>query len=183
MTAREQRTVRYASIAIAIYLALFFGYTGWNYLARKRAEYTALVTQAQNLKAEVKRYDDKITVVEKLMNTYHMDPTKLDKAAIVAQSSSAIQSAAMSSGFALGPIHESATRTSSKELATIQIEGSGPVKAAIGLLERLRTLGYPLVIDSTQMTADPMRPGQVKLKLTVVILDFDQWKTTEAHHA
>ena len=40
-------------------------------------------------------------------------------------------------------------------------------------------VGYPLIIDTVQLTPMPM-PGQVKVSLTIVILDFDKW---EAPHA
>jgi hypothetical protein len=107
----------------------------------------------------------------------------LKRASVVAEASSAIQKAAQGSGFQLGPIRESPLHSAGKELATIQFEGSGPTKAAVGLLHRLETLGYPLVVDSAQFSADPMRPGNLKLKLTVVILDFEQWKKEEPPHA
>lgn len=181
MTAREKRTVRLAAIGIAVYLAVFAGYQAVKFCASKRAEYDKLTAQAIALKAEVRRYDDKIAVVKKLMEKYQMDPAKLKKSTLVAESSSAIQKAAMGSGFGLGPIHETQGRSSGKELATIQFEGSGPVKAAVSLMSRLETLGYPLVIDSAQFSANPMMPGQLKLKLTVVILDFDQWLKEEPH--
>lgn len=183
MTAREKRTLRYATIFIAIYLALFAAYQLFKIDSQKRAEYNELVAQAEKLKAEVKRYDDKIAVVQKLMEKYKLDPAKLKKSSLVAESSSAIQKAAMGSGFGIGPIRETATRASSKELATIQFEGSGPTKAAVGLLSRLETLGYPLVIDSAQISSDPMRPGMLKMKLTVIILDFEQWLNEEPSHA
>jgi hypothetical protein len=183
MTPREKRTVRFATIGIAIYLGLFAGYEVLKFCAIKRAEYDQLAAQAIDLKAEVKRYDDKVAVVKKLMEKFRMDPVKLKKSSLVAESSSAIQQAAMGSGFGIGPIRETPTRSSGKELATIQFEGSGPLKAAVGLLNRLETLGYPLVIDSAQFSADPMQPGMMKLKLTVVILDFDQWLKEEPPHA
>jgi hypothetical protein len=53
----------------------------------------------------------------------------------------------------------------------------------ISLLHQLPLLGYPLVIDSVQIIADPMQPGQIKLNLTVIVLDFEQWKKTEVAHA
>ena len=46
----------------------------------------------------------------------------------------------------------------------------------------MQTLGYPLIIDSVQMTTDN-RPGMVKLSLTIVILNFEKWKNPEATHA
>ena len=53
----------------------------------------------------------------------------------------------------------------------------------MSLLNRLQSLGYPLVIDSVQITPETRQRGRVKLNLTVVILDFDQQKTTEVPHA
>jgi len=41
-----------------------------------------------------------------------------------------------------------------------------------------------VVVDSVQFSADNGRPGQVKMNLTILILDFDQQKETkEAAHA
>jgi hypothetical protein len=175
MTTREKRLVRYASIGVAIYLVLFGGYLFWGRLENFRKDYEARLAEAQALKHEITRYEDKIAVAKKLMETYHLDPAALKRSSVVADASAAIQKTAMAGGFQLGPIRESPSRTSGKELATIQFEGSGQVKPAVELLSRLKILGYPLVVDSAQITADPMRPGQVKLTLTVVILDFEQW--------
>jgi hypothetical protein len=183
LTQSEKRTLRLAGVGIAIYLAAFGGIKVWKFFEKKRADYRQLVTEAQNLRREVQRYDGKIAVVKKLMEGFHMDPAKLTRATVVAEASAAIQKAATSSGVQLGPVRESPARPSSKELASIQFEGSGPVQAAMGLLNRMETCGYPLIIDSAQITADPMRPGQIKISLTIVILDFDQQKNEEAPHA
>jgi hypothetical protein len=183
MTPREKRTVRLGAIVIIFMFAAFIGFQAWKMGSRQRVEYRQLLKEAQDLKTEVKRYDDRIAVVKKLMENFHMDPARLVKTTVVAEASSAIQKAAAGGGFQLGPIRETPTRAAGRELASIQFEGSGPVKAASGLLQRLKTLGYPLIIDSAQFTSDPQRPGQLKLKLTVVILDFEQWKNEETPHA
>ena len=182
MTPKDKRTLRLGMIVIAVMFAGFFGYQSWKICARQRVEYLQMVNEARDLKAEVKRYDDRISVVKKLMENFHMDPARLEKSSIVADASSAIQKAASGGGFQIGPIRESPTRAAGRELASIQFEGSGTVKAAAGLLQRLKTLGYPLVIDSAQFTSDLTRPGSLKLKLTVVILDFDQWKNEGVPH-
>jgi hypothetical protein len=176
LTDREKRTIRYAATGIAMYLALFAGIKIWKLCEQQRASYRRVVQEAQDLKAEVKRYENKIAVVKKLMESFQMDPAKLKKATVVAEASAALQTAAMSSGIQVGPLRESPARPSSRELASIQFEGSGPVPATIALLHRVTTLGYPLIIDSAQITQDPTRPGQVKLNLTIVVLDFEQWK-------
>src|ERR1017187_9460402 len=180
---QEKRTVHFASVGIGIYLALFLGFKVWKYFEKQRADYRQLVTEAQDLKLEVQRYEGKIAVTTNLMEKFHMDPARLNKATVVAEASAAIQKAAREGGFQLGPVRESSARPSSKELASIQIEGSGPVPATMGLSNRLETCGYPLIIDSAQITADPMKPGQSKLNLTIIILDFEQLKKTEAPHA
>ena len=183
LTQNEKRTLRLAGVGIAIYLAAFGGFKVWKFFEKKRADYQQLVTEAQNLRREVQRYDDKIAGVKKLMESFHLDPAKLTKATVVAEASAAIQKAATSSGIQLGPVRESPARPSSKELASIQFEGTGPVQATMGLLNRMETCGYPLIIDSAQLTADPMKPGQIKFSLTIVILDFEQWKNEGVPHA
>ena len=183
LTPQEKRTVRFAGVGIGIYLVLFGGFKVWRFFEKQRTDYRQLVTEAQNLKLEVNRYEGKIAVTKKLMESFHLDPAKLTKSTVVAEASAAIQKAAKEGGFQLGTVRESPARPSSKELASIQLEGSGPVQATMGLLHRLETCGYPLIIDSTQITADPMKPGQIKLNLTIIILDFEQLKKTEAPRA
>jgi hypothetical protein len=180
---REKRTVRIAAIGIAIYLVLFFGLSVRTYFEAKRADYGKLVAKAQDLKNEVRPYQDKVAHLKKLMESSRVNPAKLSRATVVAEASAAIQNAAAAAGIQVGPVRESPARSSSKELASVQIEGSGPVPAVMSLLHNLKSLGYPLVIDSVQLATDPMRPGQVKMNLTIVVLDFDQWKPETTPHA
>ena len=65
----------------------------------------------------------------------------------------------------------------------MQLEGTGPIPAVMTLLHRLETLGYPLIVDSVQITGDATKPGMVKVNLTIIILDFDSWKNAEAPNA
>ena len=182
LTPHEKRTVRFGAAAIAIYLLLFGGFQVWKYFAKTRADYQQLVSQADRLKQEVRLYDDRVLVLKKLMESLRMDPARLSRTSVVAEASSAIQKAAMSGGVQVGPVRESPARPSSKELASVQMEGTGPVPAVMGLLSRLESVGFPLVIDSVQLTPD-MRPGQLKVNLTILILDFDQWTKEGAPHA
>jgi len=182
LTPHEKRTVRFGAAAIAIYLLLFGGFQAWKYFAKTRADYQQLVSQADRLKQEVRLYDDRVLVLKKLMESLRMDPARLSRTSVVAEASSAIQKAAMSGGVQVGPVRESPARPSSKELASVQMEGTGPVPAVMGLLSRLESVGFPLVIDAVQLTPD-MRPGQLKVNLTILILDFDQWTKEGAPHA
>ena len=179
----EKRTIRYATIGIVIYLALFGGIKILKFFGHQRSAYLGMVAEARQLKIDTELDTDKAAIVKKLMDDFHLDPAMLSTNSTVAGASAAIQKEAMSSGVAFSTIHESPGRGSGKELATIQLEGAGQVTSVIALLHRLPLLGYPLVIDSMQIIADPMQPGTIKLSLTVIVLDFDQWKKTEAPHA
>src|ERR1043166_1260006 len=182
LTPRDKRTIRIAGIGIVVYLALFCGWRGWKGLEATRAEYQQLLAQGKRLRAELQPYENKVLLTRKLKDSFHIDPQKLSKSSLVAEASAAIQKAAVSGGLQVGPIRESPARSSAKELATMQMEGAGPVPAVMAMLHRLETLGYPLVIDSIQINPDA-KPGMVKLMLTIVILNFEQWKNEEVPRA
>jgi len=174
LTPHEKRTVRFGAAVLAVYLLVFGGLQVWKYLAQSRADYQQLVNQADRLKQEVQIYEDRALVLKKLMETLRLDPARLSRTSIVAEASSAIQKTAMSSGMQVGAVRESPARPSSRELGSVQLEGMGPVPAVMGLLSRLESVGFPLIIDSVQLTAGP-GPAPLKVNLTILILDFDQW--------
>ena len=181
LTQRDQRTLRLAATGIAIYLVLFFGWWAWKQLEGRRADYARLLTEAQRLKRELQPYENRVLLAQKLKETYHLDPQKLTKATLVAEASAAIQTAARTGGVQVGPIRESPARSSGKELTSMQLEGVGPVPAVMTLLHQLEALGFPLILDSIQISPDA-KPGMVKVNLTIVILDFEQWKNEGVPH-
>jgi len=178
LTDREKRSVRMAAIAIAIYLVLFFGLRIWKSLEAARLDYQVMLMDAQRLRRELRPYENRVLLAQKLKENFHIEPHKLSRSTVVAEASAAIQKAASSGGVQLGPLRESGGRPSAKELASMQLEGTGNVTAVMSLLQRLQTLGYPLLLDSVQLNADT-KPGMVKLHLTIIVLDFDQWKSEE----
>jgi hypothetical protein len=181
LTDREKRTVRFAGIGIAIYLALFGGLQVWKYFEKKRADFRQLVMEAQSLRQGIQPYQDKVQVVKKMMADFRMDPATLKKETVVSDASAAIQKAAQSGGLQLGPIRESSSHGSGNSLATVQLEGSGQVSAVLTFLASLNSIGFPVVVDSVQLATDNSRPDQVKINLTIIILDFSQQK--EVPHA
>jgi hypothetical protein len=182
LTDYEKRSIRRATIGIAVYLVLFGGFKTWQYLHHRRAEYVQLVADANALKLKVQTYQQRAEVVKRLMEDYHLDPAKLSRETIVAEASSAIQKAAVGSGVQFAAVRESASRGNGDEIVSMQFEGSGQVAAVTGFLNRMLTLGYPLIIDSVQMTTGP-QPGVMKLSLSIVILNYENWKNPEAIHA
>lgn len=183
MTDREKRLVRYGSIGIAVYLVLFGGFKTWGFFESKRAEYRDLAQEARELKKKTLSYEDKVLVVKKMMDEFHLDPAKLKRQSVVSEANAAIQKAARSGGLALGSVREAPVRGSGSSLATLQLETSGQIPAALSFLASLNTIGYPLIVDSVQFSSDN-RPGQIKMSLTIIILDFDHQKEAkEASHA
>lgn len=183
LTDQEKRTVRIAGALIAVYLVAFFGWRGWSSLDAKRADYKRMVVEATSRKQQLQLYQDKVVKIKELMEKFNLDPAKLSKASVVAEASDAIQKAAASGGVQLGPIRESHGRSSAKELASMQLEGNGALPAVMALLHRLESLGYPVIVDSVQLTPNAMRPGMVKVTLTILIMDFEAWKIKEAPNA
>lgn len=182
LTDHEKKTLRLGGFGIAIYLLLFGGYQAWKFCESRRLEYQKLVRDATNLKVQVEAYKTKGLHAQKLIDEFQMDPLKLSATTMVAQASAAIQKAATSGGLAVGAVRETTARAKGKELATVQLEAMGPPPAVTAFLYRLERVGYPVLIDSAQFTAETTRPGQLKLNLTLLILDFEQWKK-EAPHA
>ena len=183
LTDHEKRTIRIASILIGAYLVLFAGWKGWSGLSAKRHEYQAMLEKAQAKQKELQLYSDKADKIKDLMGKFKMDPAKLTRASVVAGASDAIQKAGRSGGVQFGPIRETHARTSAKELGSIQMEGNGQLPAVLKLLHNMESLGYPIIIDSVQITPNAMRPGMVKLNLTIIIMDFEAWKAKEAPNA
>src|SRR3954451_2415809 len=148
----------------------------WKKGASGRDDYLTLVRKAEKLQEEVRGLENRALLFDKLSELYAFDPAKIKKETLVADASAAIQGAAQQGGIQLGPFRESPARSTGRELTTIQVEGSGPVSSALGLLHKIRTIGYPLLIDSVQITPAQGRPGQVKVNVTITILNYDQFK-------
>src|SRR5262249_22139442 len=134
ITDHEKRTIRRATIGIAIYLLLFCGYKMWSVLHKQRTDYLKLVDDAKALRLKVQTYQSRADSLKRMMEDSHLDPAKLSRETIVGAASSAIQKAASSNGLQVGTVRESASRGSGDEIATMQFDGSGPVAAVTGLL-------------------------------------------------
>ncbi len=244
LTPQEKRTIRLGAGALAIYLLVFCTLQGSKYFGQRRAEYQGLVKQAQILRTEIGGYRAKCEVTQKLMDGFKMDPLKLARPAVVVQASAAIQKAAMSVGVRIGPVREMPGRPANRELASLQLEATGPLPSLLKFLHQTESLGFPLIIETLQIGSDQNKPGgpggpggaggprgaamggrpgmggppdmgglprmggppgmgglpgmggppgmgglpgmggpplPIKLNLTIVILDFDQWKKEASH--
>ena len=104
LSEKDRRTVRVAAIGLGIYLALFFGGRAFGFLSRRHAEYRQLQADATALRSRLDLYGARAARVERLMETFQMDPAHLNKTTLVARASEAIQQTAALGGLQLGPI-------------------------------------------------------------------------------
>jgi len=176
LSQRDKRTIRIAAVGILIYLVLFYGVGGWKRLETIRSDYTALLQKAQTARLKMERYENKILFIEKLKKGSQMEMPPPANETLVGLVSAAIQNAAAASGVKVGPVRESQGSSNARELASMQLEATGPVPGVMTLLHRLETLGYPLIVDSVQINTDPKTPGAIKLSLRLALLDFEHWK-------
>jgi hypothetical protein len=192
----ELRTIRIAGAVLGAYFILFTGQKALKFLNQRRLEYHRLVQESSRLRTELRPYRDKVLVTKKMMEDSRLDPARLSRALVVSEASAAIFKAAANGGVGLGPIRETAGRKGSSELASIQLDCTGPIGGVMAFLHGFAKIGYPIIIDSVQLTMPgppggpggpggpgPMPgpagpPGMVKAHLALIILDFEQWKIT-----
>ena len=172
LTDGEKRTIRLASIGLGIYLALFLSLRGWNHLQMLQRDYDQMQLAAQKLQWDLQLSEDKIKLHQQLKENFHIDFSKLSRTTLVAEASGAIQKFAMGSGIQLGPIRESPGRPAFKELAAIQLQAEGPPPMIFKLIHKLEVLGYPIIVDTAQLSVEPSKPGMVKVNLSLTILDY-----------
>lgn len=177
LTVSEQRTLRYGAIGVGLYLVLFLGFHVWKAAREQRAEYQRLHTEALTWRSRLEVAAEKARETRVLMEQLRFDPVQLARTSVVAQANAAIQRAALAGGLQLGPIRESAGRASSRELATIQLEGTGPPQAVLQFVHQVGRLGFPLITDAVQLRVEPGQPGRLKLNVTLLLLDFEEWGT------
>jgi hypothetical protein len=179
----EKRTIRLAVMVLCAYFLFAFGQKGWKYLNQRRTDYSKLSQEADKLRTQLRPYREKALVAKKLMEGFHMDPAKLSKSSVLADVSAAILKAATTGGVQLGPIREAGGRQAGRELSSMQLDCTGPVPSLLAFLHRFESLGYPIILDSVQLSSEPTKPGAIKLHLNLVILDFEQWKAENIPNA
>ena len=183
LTDREKRTLKFGGAALLLYLVLLYGVKGVKALEGKRSEYRSLLSSAVTLREEALLEREKARVLKELRESLRIDLDALKPETAVGEASAAIGKAAQACGIQLGPTKETRGRSSSRELGAIQIDGQAPAAAAVRFLHGIKSLGFPLVVDSLQLNPVAKAPGQVQFTVSVVVLDFAASKAGEGIRA
>jgi hypothetical protein len=179
LTVKEIRTVRIAAAGVGLYLLFFYGGAILGSFGSRHGAYAEEVQEARDLRDVIKPYPKRIEAVSNLMARFEMDPAGLKHATLVANANAAIQKTGSSCGVNFGPIRETPGRSSAKEAGSIQFDGDGQIPGVMAFLHQLDSVGYPVVVDSIQLSPQQNRPGGLHFNLTVVVYDFDAWKAKE----
>lgn len=179
LTDRERRTLRLGGLGLLVYLLIFFGLQAWKQGERRRSQYDTLRREAATWNNRLEVHQTRLTATRDLMELLRLDPAQLSRTTLVAQASANLQQAARQGGVQLTSIRETPARTAGPDLSSIQLEAMGPAVGVLRFLQSLDRLGVPLITDSLQLA--PLQPGagQLKLNLTLVIPDFQNWKPTD----
>ena len=130
LSEKDRRTVRMAAIGLGVYLALFFGWRALGFLSRRHAEYQQLQTEARALRSRLDLYSARAARVERLMETFQMDPAHLNQTTLVARAGEAIQQTAAQGGLQLGPIRETGQQPTVQLGAGCRQQGEKPTLVA-----------------------------------------------------
>ena len=74
LTEKDKRTIRMASVLITVYLALFYGLQGWNYLEAQRIELGNLELETQQVRKAIVAERIKAARLEKLRAKFGVKP-------------------------------------------------------------------------------------------------------------
>ena len=183
MSEKDKRTLRYGAIAIIVYLSLFYGKSLLGLFEGNRQDYFKKLDEAEQLGALFRSYETKGMKIEKLRGQLGINVHDLSNTNLVGNVGRKIQELVKASGYKMGQIREVAGRGGQGVAATLQIEGTGPLKSLMPLMHRFRHTGYPLIIDSMNIRAEKRKPGQLQWSVDVIILDYSQWKQRGGNRA
>ena len=174
LTARERRLIRGAAIVMVLYLFVFYGIKGVNWLDTKRTEHTQLTGELASLETQSLRELKKSKEFRDLQKRAGIDFATLSDEGLVTRSRNAIQSLAGRHSVGLSPIRESQGR-SRAQLRQFQIDGKGSAKQVLGFLNELDSIGVPLVVDRVHVKRQKS-PRKLEVQMTVSLLSFPEWK-------
>ncbi|MDC0325318.1 hypothetical protein OAM01_01010 [bacterium] len=183
MSQKDKRTLIGGAVIVVVYLSFFYGRSLLGLVEGDRQAYFDKLDEAQQLGALFRSYETKIMKVEKYRNQFQLDVHKINTTNLVGNVGRTIQDLVKKSGYKMGQIREVPGSGGKGVAATLQMEGTGPMKSFMPLLYRFRTTGYPLIIDSLNIRSDKKKPGQLEWSVDVIILDYNRWKKEGGNRA
>jgi len=172
MNDREKKLVQFTAIGLAVYLILFFGKDYFGILEKKRTDFIQMEKAITSAQVKLRKSANQPLLLEQSRKKLNLEVRSLSSAELVGKTSQAIQQTAKSSGIKIGPLRES----SSIGISSLKFEANGKAESMLKFLRGIRSCGYPVVIDSMQVTVPEGKKGNVSFNLAIGIIDFKNWK-------
>ena len=172
MNEKEKKLIKFTAIGLSIYLLAFYGKDYLGAFVRKRSDFVKKEKTITNHRTKLSPYSSRVLMLEKLRKKLNIDVRRLSSNELVGQTSQAIQQSAKQSGIKIGPLRE----TSGRNISSLKFEANGKYDGMVKFLRGIGTSGYPVLIESMQVKQDISKKGNLKINLSIGILDFTKWK-------
>lgn len=172
MNDKEKKLIKFTAIGLTIYLLAFYGKDYLGAFEKKLDDFKKKEKTIVNHRTKLVPYSSRVLMLEKLRKKLNIDVRRLSSNELVGQTSQAIQQSAKQSGIKIGPLRESSGRSTS----SLRFEANGKYDGMVKFLRSIGTSGYPIMIESMQVNLDPSKKGNVKISLSIGIIDFANWK-------
>lgn len=176
MSDKDKRTLLGGAVIVVVYLSLFYGSSLLSVFEGDRQAYFKKIDEAKQLSELFQSYETKVMKVEKYRDQFQLEVHEINSTNLVGNVGRVIQDLVKKSGYKMGQIREVPGNGGKGVAATLQMEGTGPMKSLMPLLHRFKSTGYPLLIDSFNIRSDKRKPGQLQWSADVIILDYNRWK-------
>ncbi|MCD8533724.1 MAG: hypothetical protein LR011_02605 [Verrucomicrobia bacterium] len=173
MTQSEKKLVQITAIGLSLYLVFFFGAGSLKKYENQLAEFHKKRKTIRELNVKLQPYGNRVMLLEKLRKEMNLEVRFLDIPDLGALSSEAIQRCARSHSVNIGSFRESAATTGT----SIRFEASGQGASIQKFLKGVTTSGYPIYIESLQVQTMDGKPGQLKMSINLLVLNFKSWKS------
>lgn len=173
MTQSEKKLVQITAIGLGLYLVFFFGAGSLKKYENQLAEHHKKQRTIRDLNLKLKPYGNRVLLLEKLRKEMNLEVRFLDIPDFGALASEAIQRCARSHSVNIGPFRESTAATGT----SIRFEASGQGASIHKFIKGVTTSGYPVLIESLQVQTMDGKPGQLKLSINLLVLNFKSWKS------
>lgn len=171
LSAREQRTLRRAGMALGLFLVFYGGLTGYEWLEARRVQYQETEEELAKVDLQATRLATRYLKQEQLLQRFPIDFDRAADPNLITEVRPFIEKMATEWGLECD-LRESETRNRGGD-RTLQLDIGGESAAVLGFRDALLRTPYPLIENRFELNRILERPGTVQLSLKLSLLQYD----------